>query len=345
MDLDDALRRQATGLGLLEIISALSGPLAARRAERSRTRALRASIFDVATGHPALARHPILVEWLAWMGARGTLSRLGTDRAQSLLGQALDVLAALPVEGVSLPVLAGRVTGSTHALDRGSVLAPLVDRGLAVIAGVDPIKASRRDLWAGYGVSLDTVSSIVTVLNLRPTAGVLCPILTGAADLGEPLPVTLRMLRDLESLDVAGATVSLCENRSVIEAVADELGAQSTPLVCLSGEPTVAGRRLVRLLVAGGARLRYHGDFDFEGIAIGNSVIGPDVAPWRFRASDYLAALAATPVHDDLKVTKTEAHWDPGLTEAMRTEHGRIYEEHVLADLIADLGLSQSTDG
>ena len=345
MDLDDALRRQATGLGLLEVISALSGPLAARRAERNRTRALRASIFDVATGHPALVHHPILVEWLAWLRARGTLSRLDADLAESLLKQALDVLAALPVEGISLPVLAGRVTGSTHALDRGSVLAPLVDRGVAAIAGADPTKASRRDLWACCGVSLDAISSTVTVLNLRPAAGPIRPILTSAADIGEPLPVTLRMLRDLESLDVGGATVSLCENRSVIEAVADELGVQSTPLVCLSGEPTVAGRQLVRLLIAGGAQLRYHGDFDFEGIAIGNGVIGPDVAPWRFRASDYLAAVAATPVHDDLKVATTKAHWDPGLTEAMRTECARIYEEHVLADLIADLGVSRPTDG
>jgi hypothetical protein len=69
------------------------------------------------------------------------------------------------------------------------------------------------------------------------------------------------------------------------------------------------------------------------------------VAPWRFRASDYLAAVAATPVHDDLKVATTKAHWDPGLTEAMRTECARIYEEHVLADLMADLGVSRSTDG
>jgi uncharacterized protein (TIGR02679 family) len=337
MDLDDALRRQATGLGLLEVISALSGPLAARRAERNRTRALRASIFDVATGHPALVHHPILVEWLAWLRARGTLSRLDADLAESLLKQALDVLAALPVEGISLPVLAGRVTGSTHALDRGSVLAPLVDRGVAAIAGADPTKASRRDLWARCGVSLDAISSTVTVLNLRPAAGPLRPILTSAADLGEPLPVTLRMLRDLERLDLGGVIVSLCENRSIIEAVADELGACSAPLVCLSGEPTAAGRRLVGLLAAGGAGLRYHGDFDFEGIAIANSVIGSDVVPWRFGTGDYLAALATTPVRDELNDSTTRAHWDAGLTETMRMERARIYEEHVLTDLIADL--------
>lgn len=281
-------------------------------------------------------RHPVLVDWVSSLRARGTLARLVPAEARDLLRGALDVVASLPASDVPLSVLAGQVTGSTHALDRGSPLGVLVDRALAFVAG-DVAPADRRELWARFGVTIDAVSSTALALNLRTAGSALDPLLAAAADRGEPIHVTLRMLRGIDALRVGGATVSIVENRSVLEAVADELGPRSKPLVCTSGMPSSAGRRLLELLHAGGARLRYHGDFDSEGILIANGIIGRLADPWRYDADAYAAAIERTAVADELGSAITDAVWDSRLARTMSVVGSRIYEEHVLSDLVADL--------
>lgn len=335
-DLDAGLHSQALGLDLVGVVEALGGPLVPRTSAAATRAAARGIVFDRTEGHPGVARHPRLADWLDALRARGTLSRLAPAEARDLLRGALDVLAALPAADLSLPVLAVQVTGSTHALDRGSPLGALVDRALAFLGGPDA-PADRRELWGRFGVSVDAVSSTVLVLNVRTAGSRLDPLLGAAADAGEPVHVTLRMLRGLDALPAGDTTVSVVENRSVLEAVADELGSAAAPIVCTSGVPSSAGRRILELLRAGGARLRYHGDFDPEGIAIANGIIGPSVDPWRYDADAYLAAAERTPVVDDLRPATTGAAWDGRLARVMAVAGARIYEEQVLADLVADL--------
>lgn len=334
-DLDAGLGRQALGLDLVGVVEALGGPLVAHTSAAAARAAARNLVFDGTDAHPALARHTGLADWLGSLRARGTLSRLEPAAARDLLRVALDVLAALPTADLSLPVFAGQVTGSTHALDRGEPLGDLVERALALLAGRPT--TDRRALWASFGVSLDAVSSTVLALNLRTRGSHLDTLLGAAADIGEPVHVTLRMLRGLDALDPGDGTVSVVENRSVLEAVADELGPSSAPLVCTSGEPTAAGRRLLALLRAGGARLRYHGDFDADGIAIANTIVGSGIEPWRYDAEAYLAAAERTPVAAELGRPAIAARWDARLADAMGSVGARIYEEHVLADLVDDL--------
>lgn len=334
-DLDAGLGGQALGLDLVGVVEALGGPLVPRKSAAAVRAAAQSHVFDGTDAHPAFKRHPALEQWLAALRARGTLARFEPALAHDLLRGALDVFAALPAAELSLPVFAGHVTGSTHALDRGEPLGDLVERGLSFL--IADGATDRRALWARFGVSLDAVSSTVLALNLRTRGSRLDRLLGAAADAGEPVHVTLRMLRGLNGVDAGGATVSIVENRSVLEAVADELGAAALPLVCTSGEPTAAGRRLLELLRAGGARLRYHGDFDPEGIAIANSIIGSGVEPWRYDADAYVAAADQTPVAAELGPATVAARWDARLAEVMRTVGSRIYEEHVLVDLVADL--------
>jgi uncharacterized protein (TIGR02679 family) len=57
-------------------------------------------------------------------------------------------------------------------------------------------------------------------------------------------------------------------------------------MVCTDGMPAAAQRTLLAQLAAGGATLRYHGDFDWPGINIGNFVMQAFGAmPWRFGAA------------------------------------------------------------
>jgi uncharacterized protein (TIGR02679 family) len=67
----------------------------------------------------------------------------------------------------------------------------------------------------------------------------------------------------------ARCPVRICENPVVVAAAADELGARCQPLVCVGGQPSAAGWRLLELLAAGGAEFGHHGDFDWGGVRIG----------------------------------------------------------------------------
>ncbi len=96
---------------------------------------------------------------------------------------------------------------------------------------------------------------------------------------------------------------------------------------------------LLAQLAAAGARLRYHGDFDWAGLAIGNFVMrefGAD--PWRFGEADYLAASAVHGIA--LRGGRSViAQWDPGLAAAMEARGVVVHEEGVAEMLIMDLAM------
>ena len=100
--------------------------------------------------------------------------------------------------------------------------------------------------------------------------------------------------------------------------------------------PGAAQQALLRQTAAHGAQLRYHGDFDWPGLAIGNFVMGSFAAvPWRFGAADYRAA--AFGVERELSGRRVEASWDPALAEALAKRGTAVHEEAVVETLLADL--------
>jgi uncharacterized protein (TIGR02679 family) len=220
-DLDVALQHQALAASLPDVLEALGGRLV-RRPSRQTVRAqAHAVVFGEIAEHPALARHPALAGWVDGLRARGRLAHLQPEDGRALLRAALDIAGRLPADGVPLPVLAGSAVGDTHALDRGTPLAVLVENALPIITATDT--SDRRSLWAAAGVAIEGVSSSALVLNLRVRHERLGPLFSAAASAGEPLHVTLRMLRDIDVLCPDAALVSVCENRSVMEAAADRL--------------------------------------------------------------------------------------------------------------------------
>jgi uncharacterized protein (TIGR02679 family) len=146
--------------------------------------------------------------------------------------------------------------------------------------------------------------------------------------------LTLRQLvRDPPRLDAA--VVSVCENPVVVSAAADRLGAASAPLLCVAGQPSAAAMHLLRLLNTAGAELRYHGDFDWGGLRIGNVLFERlPVRSWRFDAAAYRhsagrgRALIGSPV---------SASWDAELSAAMIQTGTALEEELVLEELMGDL--------
>jgi uncharacterized protein (TIGR02679 family) len=368
--LDRSLRSSRFALGLVEALELVSGPLRDLPAEREARRREREAIWEEAEHHPALAAHPGLGGWLQTLRASGLPVRLaGEDGARELLQDALSVLAFLLAGGAEsasgpgagpgatrfaplrLGVLASGTLGSSHALDAGSPAATLVLQALAHLSDQAPPRgaAERRALWERHGVVLDDLSSHVLVLGLAPEAGcgAVGEALRALAAAGEPARLTLSQLGRLPAdLGLPCATdVRVCENPVVVAAAAERLGSRCPPLVCVEGVPSQAGRELLTAFAARGGTLLYHGDFDWAGVRIANSLAETlPFRPWRFAAADYRDAVeqagpgeAGAPTWPALSGESVAAVWDPALATAMARAGLAVEEEAVLGELLEDL--------
>lgn len=339
---DDVLRRSgAHPSGLADAVTVLGGPLRDLPAEVARqTAAWQAAMAPL---DAVVDECPELSEWAERLRRSGAVRRLvGTpEDAGLLVGRLATVLRELPAPGDQIGRFAERLLGDAHGLDADRPLTTLVLGAARCLGGLPGGSGStwRREVWAAVGLLVDDLSA--TVLTLRLPGHALSP--TGRAleqlgAAGQPAVVTLRQLATGGRWygDVDDLVVSVCENPFVVGLAADRLGADSSPLVCAGGQPGAAAVRLLRDLAAAGARLRYHGDFDWGGIRIGNFLTGRfPLTPWRFDAASYLAEVR--PTGRPLTGTPVDAAWDPALREAM-TAHGHTVEEERVADaLVADL--------
>ncbi|WP_329098522.1 TIGR02679 family protein [Streptomyces sp. NBC_01439] len=335
-DVDAVLRRSGVSpAGLAAAVTALTGPVVALDS---------AKVADARAWHEAYApldaladEIPALAPWTVRMRGDGLLRRLvGTPAAaHSLLGEVVTVLRALPADPpVSLPAFAARVLGAAHALDDDTPRATVTLAGIRALTGFpDGAGAEwRREAWASAGLLRDELSSTVLTLNLRGT-----PALDWAADAGEPSVLTLRQLIR-NPLASSTPSVRICENPTVLAAAADVHGADSAPLVCLQGQPSVAAVTLLRHLHQGGTALHYHGDFDWGGLRIASGLLRRvPWLPWRYTTADYRAAALTHPGGSPLTGRPAEAPWAPGLSGALEELGVRIEEETVLDVLLSDL--------
>jgi uncharacterized protein (TIGR02679 family) len=283
--LDAKLRYSRLGVSLEEALVAVDGPLADARAERAAAAATREVAWARVLAHPVAARAE-LAPWLdharrRWKGASG-------ERTATVL-QALDVLAALPADGIPLAALAAsRGGGDAHALDRGRPLGRLVPAALLALEGALPREPTTveewRALWARFGVSCDALSCTVLTLGLRvrmSARGYLPCRLRAAARAGRPIVLTLSELR-AEPPRLVGDVLFVCENPSIVAAAAAELGPGCPPLLCTSGWPNTAVGLVLDAAVAAGMRILVHADGDPAGAAIAELVLRRQGArPWR----------------------------------------------------------------
>jgi uncharacterized protein (TIGR02679 family) len=339
--------------GLAEAVTILSGPFRDRNRDRADTAAAWAAAF--APLDDAVAGRGELAAWRRWLDVTGVVRRLVAtpDMARVLLEQVAAVLRRLPARGLPIGRLAAECCGDAHALDDGRPAGTLALSAVRALAGLpfaaDGTADSRRAAWAAVGVHLDDLSSLVLCLGLPGDARTaLGRVLALHRDAGQPAMFTLRQLRCHDE-PLRAEVVRICENPVVVAAAADELGGRCPPLVCVGGQPSAAGWRLLDLLAAGGAEFRYHGDFDWGGIRIASAVrermnreqVGWQ--PWQYDRDAYETAAAAasssalTSRLPRLTGEPVATPWDPGLAAAMARRDVRIEEELTLDGLLADL--------
>jgi uncharacterized protein (TIGR02679 family) len=341
-ELDTALSEAGIAATLREALEFLDGPLTDRRAHQ----AAREQAWSAAL---SLMTEPRLATLLSNAAGVALVKRLsGSDPAQAelLLAQAARVLSRLPGRGVSRARLAAEVLGDSHGLDNGRPVTTLVLRACAAETSIDIDEAAQlqdaeesfRERWARLGITVNELALPALCINL--------PGLEGMSP-GEPVHLSLRsLLRRPPAWHVAGRAVFVCENPNIIAIAADCVGAACSPLVCTDGMPAAAQQTLLVQLAAAGARLRYHGDFDWAGLVIGNFVMREFKAePWRFGTADYLSALGEHGLAEHgialRENPRVMARWDELLAGAMSEQGVAVHEEAVVEALLADLGASR----
>lgn len=349
--LDAALRENTRfGLGLAQVLEVLHGrpvtrgestssPLDERRDRVTDT--VRSSLVAEELDEASWAK-----PWSDWLHQYG---RVAEDQINTTIGHAAAVLARLVLDPDSRPStwasradLAARFGGGEHQLDTGMTLSRIVLRAAALAHGVDAPSSERerRALWERCGVTLDDVSATVLCWSL-PLVGSddWSRAMDQRTSIGVPSHLTHLDLRAAPGrLVESGTTIAVCENPRVLEAaVRAEI---RHPLLCLSGQPTTVAVQLLRRLVADGAVMRYHGDFDWAGMTIAHSMwAGHGFPLWRMSSSDYREALnLASAGRLDVPTlvgTPVETPWDRELSELMATA-GRAVEEEVMLPVLLD---------
>jgi hypothetical protein len=105
-----------------------------------------------------------------------------------------------------------------------------------------------RSVWARAGILVNELACPALFLNL-PTRWGAC----------------------LAAVD--GRPVYVCENSNIVAIAADRLGSHCARLICTDGMLAAAQRALLTQLARAGARLLYHGDFDWPGLCVATVVI------------------------------------------------------------------------
>lgn len=311
-ELDAALRGSVHGVGLLDVLTELhGGSIPVRRQQREAA---------------ALAWADLLatVQDADWHAAL-----LENDRAAKLLQKALkdgadapgavqtvqQALAIARAESLSFPVLAARVSGNAHALDRGT-LAGEVFRAAAESLGIPPPER-------------DGVSSSVLCANLRG------PDWLNAAA-GHVLALPLREVRGLTGLHTPGNRVWVVENPSVFEAL--HAACPTVPLICTSGQPGAAVTELLRHLPPDTTTF-LSTDLDMGGLRIARFLrrnVALNWQLWRMDAQAYALACSrgTLPLSGPLAGLADLA---PELVAAMEKSGVGAHQENLLPELLRDL--------
>ncbi len=335
-EFDEWLGRPANGgIGLLDTLAARSPLVDKKRVAADKAALKAAALADARELLDTTAHADWADRWLSsLLNQDGTL---GGRVAVDALRVAAPVLARLPVDGLSLTELAELATGDTKALSSGGA-AKLVLDALSLREGVprptDPVGV--RLLWETAGVSVDTLSSRVVVLNYRVLEDSLVARWLGeAATEGIPFTLTADMIAR-GALTNAHDRIHVCENIAVVASAARTLGRDSAPLICTDGQPSVAVHKLLAHLRPG-TELLWRADFDWSGVHTTARAIARYAAiPWRMDSDSYARALDARN-SEPLKGTRTPSEWDPSLAAAMNESSRAVTEERLVPDLLDDL--------
>ena len=207
--------------------------------------------------------------------------------------KSIDWLERHPDERIRLAVLSAYATSDPHALDTNTLGGKLFLHLLSMQAGVElPTGAEERAaLYYNCGILCDSISSLVTQVGVRLyTDAEEHPAYRAFRLRNEAGTLTLTNLAGLTAGDSPSGKAYLVENQMVFTQLCDQAAHFHSPLICTSGQLTIAVIRLLDLLVSSGTDLFYSGDFDGKGLSIAQQLLArysDRLHLWHMTAADY----------------------------------------------------------
>ena len=196
-------------------------------------------------------------------------------------------------KGIRLALLSALVSTDPHAMDGGTLAGKLMTAMLADMAGEkNPENAeAREELYFRYGILSDSISSTVSQVGLilEEPAGE-HPAWRVLRERREICTLTPANLNALSGARSPTGRVYLVENEMVFSQLCDHVSRFHSPLICTSGQLSVAAHRLLDLLAESGTELYYAGDFDGMGLTIASQLVERypgQLRLWRMSEEDY----------------------------------------------------------
>ncbi len=259
--------------------------------------------------------------------------------------QSVDWLESHSGERIRLAVLSAHATSDPHALDGNTLCGKIFLHLLSARTGMKfPSDAeTRAELCYNCGILCDSISSSVTQVGVRLyTGGEEHPAYRAFRLRNEAGTLTLTNLSGVTAGDSPSGKAYLVENQMVFSQLCDRAAHFHSPLICTSGQPTVAVIRLLDMLAASGTDLYYAGDFDGKGLTIALQLLTryPNrLHLWHMTAADYMRCRSDVMLTEAsralLRTCKNTAL--ASTAEAVGDSGYDGYQELLLAELLADL--------
>lgn len=306
--LDRALNESSVGGDLLAVLRH-TGRLRATRQEVSAEHGRQWALFErdmlqEAGGHGAALASRWLKDDRSYLYGKAIRARPRFVRG---MRDAVRILGELPLPSPTpLAYYAAQRFGNAHTLDSDQPAGRLLLRAVRTLfysvsdrqldVALSP-RARIERAYANIGLLLDDLSSDVLVAGIALDQ----PWSAEAARVYDPVRLTLHALNRTSSARTTGAaTVYAVENPVVFRILHERAQGANlhVPLVCASGQPSLAVQRLVELLASSGVAIRYSGDLDVRGYAIAHWFHGryPEcVELWRMGKGDLDEAFRRAP--------------------------------------------------
>ena len=248
-------------------------------------------------------------------------------------------------ERVRLAVLSASATSDPHALDGNNLSGKLFLHLLARRKGVAfPTSAEDRvALYYECGILCDSISSCVTQVGACLYVGEEeHPAYRAFRIRNESATLTLTNLSGLTAANGPSGKVYLVENQMVFTQLCDHAERFHSPLICTSGQPTIAVIRLLDMFVAADTELFYSGDFDGKGLSIAAQLLKryPEkLHLWHITTEDYSQACSDVKLSEESRTllrSCAETRLAP-IAKAVGDSGYVGYQELLLPKLEADL--------
>ncbi|KKM11089.1 hypothetical protein SY88_10160 [Clostridiales bacterium PH28_bin88] len=358
--LDRALQQSRFGHGLEDFLKATYGSSLRTRQERSDYSKRRWENFFIHL-HGYAVSEPVKA-WLSELqsgrgsGYRSFIMLYNEDYHGALetMRVCLTVLNDLPVissNNLRLPVFSAAVTGDPHAFDRDTPLGRLLYYGVCAVLKITPADYSAAelgDVLEKAGLKNDGISSTVVAYGLLcDPADLRAPMLFSAKENRIPLILPLRFF-DREVPWLKEPAVYVVENPAVLSALLDMASGRSLPpVICVSGQPSLAAVELLDGLARREVAMYYSGDFDLAGLTIGLNLherYKDLFRPWFFDSAAYLSAKPGSPIDEkDMRhISALEVPWDLHLPTTIVNNGYKVFQEVFVARMADKLKLASS---